>query len=657
MATQKHSSPLPIIHRIEATDGGVISQSVAKSLDGRTVGISQLSPFEARLMGPHTASFTSGDSQNMLWKQSGSLVFKPEEHSDLAEIAQRAESPTKQIVEIEIRKSSFVQTLLNAVNVLLGIGILSLPYAFAKGGYMTMVVLAGISLAAGYTAQLLGIMQRDIILIADALTKTGRPSACNGSYKIVKTEDATRSTWEKLDGSWRLYWEDGRWHVIPLETADSTGETTSLVEEREVGYTSLETNCKYPLREDQTPFTCSDWVQFGQESEYQKITARDSSVYFSFMEGDFSSPIPTDTDITVNTFINQSKNACDNSDPESEAENLFQGPIISTLDQYADIGLASYSDMGCAVLKVLFFLELFLFLVSATIVIKENINQISAFIPDKLMTLLVGVVVWPSAMVRDFSKLSWLSFVGFLSCFVLLSSVVYTAFATSQSDPAGTGSILNPAKTQETFIFKTVSLSFSLIMSSFGGHSLFPVLRSDMQDPSGYGKVVTVSFTVTAVYCCIIGIMGYMMFGEDCKDVIVLNYPGGVVTTITDASIASVCFSKYGITFNALCLDLERTMTRKLGPRKRSWHLFAFRCLMMTGIISLAIIIPHFGVIMSLVGAAVSCSISLIFPLLAYLKLHGSDMNRVWYYANVVFVGIAVYFAITGTINSVGLDL
>jgi len=55
--------------------------------------------------------------------------------------------------------SSFGQTLFNACNVLMGVGLLSLPYAIRLAGWMGVGVLVFLSLLTCYTAKILGKIQ------------------------------------------------------------------------------------------------------------------------------------------------------------------------------------------------------------------------------------------------------------------------------------------------------------------------------------------------------------------------------------------------------------------------------------------------------------------------------------------------------------------
>lgn len=62
-------------------------------------------------------------------------------------------------VRYEGDMSSFAQTLFNAMNMLMGVGLLSLPYAMRLAGWFGVVMLVTCSGITCYTAQILGKIQ------------------------------------------------------------------------------------------------------------------------------------------------------------------------------------------------------------------------------------------------------------------------------------------------------------------------------------------------------------------------------------------------------------------------------------------------------------------------------------------------------------------
>lgn len=79
-----------------------------------------------------------------------------------------------------------------------------------------------------------------------------------------------------------------------------------------------------------------------------------------------------------------------------------------------------------------------------------------------------------------------------------LRLVVLIIFADGFIKPHTPGSLREPA---ETFLFPsnwlTLPLSFGLLMSPWGGHSVFPNIYRDMRHPHKFPKAVKTTFTFT----------------------------------------------------------------------------------------------------------------------------------------------------------------
>ena len=52
-------------------------------------------------------------------------------------------------------------------------------------------------------------------------------------------------------------------------------------------------------------------------------------------------------------------------------------------------------------------------------------------------------------------------------------------------------------------------------MAGFGGHSVFPTIYRDMENPKDYPAVVDWTYVATAIVYLLIAAGGYLMFGLD----------------------------------------------------------------------------------------------------------------------------------------------
>lgn len=118
--------------------------------------------------------------------------------------------------------------------------------------------------------------------------------------------------------------------------------------------------------------------------------------------------------------------------------------------------------------------------------------------------------------------------------------------------------------------------------------------------------------------------------------------------------------AKYGLTLNPVVLSWQIGLTTNHSIEhwlsKSSWrkHVVNFIGVILTSafIVTLAILIPNFDKLMSLLGALFSFIISGIFPLICHLKLFGHELPWHQVALDISLLVVASFMAITGTVRS-----
>lgn len=155
-------------------------------------------------------------------------------------------------------------------------------------------------------------------------------------------------------------------------------------------------------------------------------------------------------------------------------------------------------------------------------------------------------------------------------------------------------------------------------------------------------------FTLCTIGYALMAVMGYLMFGDAVESQITLNLPirklsskVAIYTTLANP----IC--KY-----ALMVTPIMNAAKQLFPwphEKRLLSVLVSTALVISTIV-VALCVPFFGYLMSLVGAFLSVTASIILPCLCYLKIKGSC--RSFRFESVIIGGIillGVAVAITGT--------
>ncbi|XP_062106646.1 amino acid transporter AVT1I-like [Humulus lupulus] len=341
---------------------------------------------------------------------------------------------------------------------------------------------------------------------------------------------------------------------------------------------------------------------------------------------------------------------------------LYSGLLIkrcmefdSDIRTYPDIGERAFGDKGRMIVSIVMFTELYL--VSAGFLILEGDNLYNLFPGDgfeiagltiggkQSFVLIVALVILPTVWLENLSLLSYVSASGVLASAIILFSIVWTgAF-----DGVGfhqEGTLIN---------WNGIPTAMSLYAFCYCAHPVFPSLYTSMKNKHQFSNVLILCFVICTVGYASMAVFGYLMFGSGVQSQITLDLPTGklssriaIYTTLVNP------IAKYALMVTPIIDAVKNGFPCFLN--KRFFGLIIGIALVISSVI-VALLVPFFASLMSLVGAFLSVTASIIIPCLCYLKISGiyrtfnSEMVLV---AITILMGVAV--TIIGTYTSV-LDI
>lgn len=212
--------------------------------------------------------------------------------------------------------------------------------------------------------------------------------------------------------------------------------------------------------------------------------------------------------------------------------------------------------------------------------------------------------------------------------------------------PTQPGSIRQPA-TQYLFpvSWYTVPLSLGLLMSPWGGHSVFPNIYRDMRHPYKYRRSVDITYLFTYFLDLSMAVFGILMFGDAVRDEITSNilltkgFPPGISVFIV-CCIAIIPLTKVPLNARPIVSTLEivfgldaRAIAGSSGLMgmsgfNRGIFKAAIRISVTLVFVAIAIVFPSFDRIMTLMGSLCGFTVCIILPLAFHLKLFGKEISR-----------------------------
>ncbi|KAL6324880.1 hypothetical protein AAG906_019788 [Vitis piasezkii] len=288
---------------------------------------------------------------------------------------------------------------------------------------------------------------------------------------------------------------------------------------------------------------------------------------------------------------------------------------------YPDIGEQAFGKKGRLMVSIFMYLELYLVATGFLILEGDNLHNLFPMVGFEIFgqvidgrqsfILISGLVILPSVCFYNLNMLSYISASGVFACIIILGSILWTGVFDGVGFH-GKGTTLN---------WKGIPTAFSLYAFCYCAHPVFPTLYTSMRKKNQFSTVLLVGFIFCTITYAAMAVLGYLMFGSEVQSQITLNLPieklssrVAIYTTLVNP------ISKYALMVVPIVNATENWFPYCCN--RRSFSLLIRTALVFSTII-VALTVPFFGSLMSLVGAFLSVTGSILLPCLCYLKISG----------------------------------
>ncbi|KIW00791.1 uncharacterized protein PV09_07770 [Verruconis gallopava] len=337
--------------------------------------------------------------------------------------------------------------------------------------------------------------------------------------------------------------------------------------------------------------------------------------------------------------------------------------VDSSLITFADLAYVSFGQGARVVVSILFTLELLGANVALIVLFADSLDDLIPGLGVVAWKIIAAFILVPLAFL-PLRLLSFTSVLGILSCF----GIVICVFIDGLIKPQQPGSLRQPA-TQYLFPINwtTIPLSLGLLMSPWGGHSVFPNIYRDMRHPYKYRRGVDITYAFTFLLDLGMAVIGILMFGDAVRDEITSNilttagYPKAISFIIV-ICIAIIPLTKVPLNARPIVSTIEilagldaRALAQSnslvgMSGFNRGLLKATIRILTVLIFVGIAIVFPSFDRIMTLLGSVCCFTICIILPLAFHLKLFSSEIGRAEKALNWVLIVISSIMAIVSTV-------
>ncbi|KAH0443287.1 transmembrane amino acid transporter [Colletotrichum camelliae] len=338
--------------------------------------------------------------------------------------------------------------------------------------------------------------------------------------------------------------------------------------------------------------------------------------------------------------------------------------LDASLITFSDLAYISYGRNARIATSILFTMELLAACVALIVLFADSLVLLfPGFLSVNMWKIICSVVMIPLNFL-PLRLLSFTSVIGILCCF----SIVLILVVDGLIKPNTPGSLIEPAT---TYLFPanwgTLPLSFGLLMSPWGGHSVFPNIYRDMRHPHKYPRAVKTVFSSVYLLDAFTAVVGLLMYGDNVMDEITANilqtsgYPRAL-NFLLCIFIAIIPLTKIPLNARPIISTLEvltgihqqavsdnQAMVGR-SATFRGVMKIAVRVVTVFVFLVISIVFPAFDSIMAFMGSALCFTICVLLPLAFYVKLFDKEISPRERLLCYVLMTISTVLSVVGTV-------
>jgi len=290
---------------------------------------------------------------------------------------------------------------------------------------------------------------------------------------------------------------------------------------------------------------------------------------------------------------------------------------------FGEVGEYALTRIGRIIIELLLVFTQTGFCIAYLIFISNNLHHHVPALQSWMCVGITGLLLIPFALIRNIKYLTPFSIISEFTLIVGLTLVIYFDVITLQPSR-----ILWVAK---QFPLSTFPTFLGVAIYSFEGVGLVLPIHNNMKKRSSFRVVVIIAFISYLILMMLFGLLGYLAFGEDVKDIITDDLDDHPVPRIViDICLIIALFFTYPIQLFPVP-ELADSYLRSVSVLNNFVVHFAVRIAMVIFTVGGAILGgDYFGIILSYIGAVGGSSLAYTLPGLIHLVLFWKKNNWFW---------------------------
>lgn len=305
------------------------------------------------------------------------------------------------------------------------------------------------------------------------------------------------------------------------------------------------------------------------------------------------------------------------------------GQVKRVRVNYPEVGEAVWPRWGNRIVSIVQFCEMFGGVISYLVLLGTIFSDIlHKYAPFDIYTwcTISACIALPGLFVRRVSVIAWISMI---SVFALMSSILtIIIYSITQYKEMSTANI-------PPFDINKFPVGFGVIVFSYTAHAVFPGVEGSMRHPEQYPMMMNIAFLLAVLVKVAFGLLPVLRFGQNTEQAITVNLKTSQPFYIlANALVVTNVFTAFPI----VSYIVLETFDHKILPyfphlhKDSGYHwvwIIISRPLVLTFGLLMAIVVPHFGLFMGLVGSFTGTCLCFVFPCLFHMVLKWAELK--WY--------------------------
>ena len=322
------------------------------------------------------------------------------------------------------------------------------------------------------------------------------------------------------------------------------------------------------------------------------------------------------------------------------------GKRYRSREGYLDLGELLIPRFGKYLVDVVNTIENFAHSVLVLLLAGGVMHEIVPMLGDHLWTVLCVIPVLPIVFLERIHSLSKIAIVTVTVATVLvLISCIHSILQTQHW--------IKSFKSDSKFDLKAISLGIGITIVTYACQPYLPFIEKSMNNRENFGRVMNISYILVTILKLVSGLLAYIAYVNLTPPIMTSELPRGPLRTLCSLLLVIVALTFFIFPmFTVFTIFDENWPKMKATEGQSSFKRHVIRSLVLILAVAVAVVIPHFGLGVALVGNLTANMLMFILPCSCHIKLNYPSMTYKALFLDVLLLLTSTVFGSIGIVFS-----